>query len=119
MQARGPIPEWSTRLLWRCAMPRSSDLIPRSLLFGNPQLVARNPDFPTALLIGLNRSDRRKHDVYHLDLTSGELRLVAENPGNIAGWVADAQLQVRAATAVTPEGATDLLVRATLDAAWE
>jgi dipeptidyl aminopeptidase/acylaminoacyl peptidase len=75
------------------------------------RLVARNPHVPHALLIGLNRRDRRVHDVYRLHVDTGEMVLDTENPGNVQDWTADAALQVRAATATTPDGGHDVLVR--------
>ena len=67
----------------------------------------------------MNREDPNVHDVYHLDLRTQDLKLVAKNPGNIVGWVADAQFKVRAAMAGTPEGGFDLLIRPSEDAEWE
>jgi dipeptidyl aminopeptidase/acylaminoacyl peptidase len=67
----------------------------------------------------MNKENPQVHDVYHLDLTSGELTLVAKNPGNIIGWVTDAKFKVRGALAATPDGGSELLVRANEEATWE
>jgi dipeptidyl aminopeptidase/acylaminoacyl peptidase len=75
------------------------------------QIIEHDKHFPNELIIGLNKENIQVHDVYHLDLTSGELTLVAKNPGNIAGWTVDAQLKVRGAAAATPDGGLELLVR--------
>lgn len=75
------------------------------------QMVALDPNFPELALIGLNQIDPRKHDVYCLNLKTGAIELNTENPGNVVGWEADAQFQVRSATAATPDGGWDLLVR--------
>lgn len=75
------------------------------------QLVALDPNFPELALIGLNQIDRRKHDVYCLNLKTASIEFNTENPGNVVGWEADAQFQVRSATAATPDGGWDLLVR--------
>ena len=83
------------------------------------QVVERNKHFPNELLIGLNKDNPQVHDVYHLDLTSGELAMVAQNPGNIIGWVADANFKVRGALAAVPEGGSELLVRADEQADWK
>jgi dipeptidyl aminopeptidase/acylaminoacyl peptidase len=83
------------------------------------QVVDRNKHFPNELLIGMNKDNPQVHDVYHLDLTSGELTLVARNPGNIVGWVTDAKFKVRGAVAAIPDGGSELLVRASEDADWE
>src|ERR1700730_16620888 len=37
------------------------------------QLVAMEPKFPTEILLGLNRDNPQLHDVYRLDLVTGEL----------------------------------------------
>jgi dipeptidyl aminopeptidase/acylaminoacyl peptidase len=83
------------------------------------QVVERNKHFPNELLIGLNKDNPQVQDVYHLDLTSGELAMVAQNPGNIIGWVADANFKVRGALAAVPEGGSELLVRADEQADWK
>jgi dipeptidyl aminopeptidase/acylaminoacyl peptidase len=41
------------------------------------------------MIVALNKRNAEVFDVYRLDLKSGELTLIAENPGNITGWVAD------------------------------
>lgn len=43
----------------------------------------------TDLLIELNKRDRRVFDVYRLNVVSGDLSLVMENPGNITSWRTD------------------------------
>ena len=49
------------------------------------------------LLIGLNRRDPQVSDVYRIHLETGELTLVAENPGNIVAWIPDHTGTIRAA----------------------
>ena len=83
------------------------------------QIIDRNKHFPNELLIAMNKEDPRVHDVYHLDLTSGELKLVAKNPGNVIGWVTDADFKVRGAQAATPDGGFELLLRENEQADWE
>jgi len=83
------------------------------------QIVDRDKHFPHELLIAMNKEDARAHDVYHLDLRSGELRLAAKNPGAVASWVTDADFRVRGAVAATPDGGFDLWVRETPDTAWQ
>jgi dipeptidyl aminopeptidase/acylaminoacyl peptidase len=75
------------------------------------QIIDHDKHFPNELLIGLNKENPQVHDVYHLDLTSGELTLVAKNPGTTMSWVTDAHFKVRAATAALSDGGTELLVR--------
>jgi dipeptidyl aminopeptidase/acylaminoacyl peptidase len=73
--------------------------------------------FPDTVLVGLNRDNPQLHDVYRLDLPSGELEKIAENPGFI-GFLADAELQVRAGLAPLPDGGMVLMVRDTADGEW-
>jgi dipeptidyl aminopeptidase/acylaminoacyl peptidase len=82
------------------------------------QLLSKNKRFPDTLLVGLNKENPQVHDVYRLSISSGDLELVAKNPGNVASWVADRDFQVRGALAATPEGGFDLLFRETEEADW-
>lgn len=95
----------------------TQDLTP----FENVQvrIIDRDKHFPNELLLGMNKENPQVHDVYHLNLTSGELTLVAKNPGNIMGWITDTQFKVRGAVTALPDGGTELLLRADENAAWE
>jgi len=61
-------------------------------------------------LVGLNRDNPQLHDVYRLDLVSGELVKEVENPGFV-GWVADAELVVRCGIAPQPDGGVVVMIR--------
>ncbi len=74
------------------------------------QIAGRDRSRPHELLIGMNKDDERLHDVYHLDLRTNTLEQVAKNPGDVAGWVADTTLTVRAALAMTSDGGSTLRV---------
>ena len=65
----------------------------------------------------MNRDNAQLHDVYRLDLVTGELTKEVENFG-VVGWAADAQLVVRAAAAPQPDGSYILLVRDSADSDW-
>ncbi len=82
-------------------------------------ILEHNKHFPNELLIGMNKNDPQVHDVYHLDLTSGVLDLIAQNPGNIASWVIDTNLKVRGAMAAREDGGMDLLVRENEQSDWQ
>jgi dipeptidyl aminopeptidase/acylaminoacyl peptidase len=73
---------------------------------------------PDKLIIHMNKDDRRTFDVYELTISTGEIELVAKNPGNIAAWIVDTDLNVRGAVTATPEGGMNLLVRETEDSDW-
>ncbi len=57
---------------------------------------------PNELLIGSNKRNPQVFDVYLLNTESGELKMVAENPGNITSWITDHSGKIRAA--VTSDG---------------
>jgi dipeptidyl aminopeptidase/acylaminoacyl peptidase len=82
-------------------------------------IVSMEKDFPDELILTMNKENPQVHDVYHLDLTNGELTMVARNPGNVLAWVADEELEVRAALAANAEGGTDLLYRADEEGSWD
>src|SRR5215467_918060 len=74
------------------------------------QIVALDRDFPTQLLVGLNKDNPQLHDVYRLDLETGSLTKEVANPGFV-GWLADASLTVRGAVAPEPDGSLRLMMR--------
>ncbi|MBD0253199.1 MAG: S9 family peptidase [Rubrobacter sp.] len=82
------------------------------------QIVGSSRHFPDTLLVALNRENPELHDVYRLTLSTGDLDLVAKNPGNVVGWLVDAEFRVRAAMAATPDGGFDLLLRDDEDVDW-
>ena len=73
--------------------------------------------FPDTILVGLNRENPELHDVYRLDLPSGALEKVVDNPGFIA-FLADADFQVRAGLAPLPDGGMVIMIRDTAGAEW-
>jgi dipeptidyl aminopeptidase/acylaminoacyl peptidase len=81
-------------------------------------VIAIEYDRPDAILVQLNRRDGRFFDVYRLNPQTGELTLDTENPGNVAGWLADRELCVRAAIAPKADGSADILVREAASAPW-
>ena len=74
------------------------------------QLIAEEKGFPTELLIGLNKDNPQLHDVYHLDIETGELERVLQNPG-LVGFVADGEMRVRAGLQPRPDGGMNLVGR--------
>lgn len=64
----------------------------------------------TDVLIGMNKRNPEVFDVYRLDIQSGKMNMVAENPGNIGNWITDHEGKIRMAT--TTDGVnTSLLYR--------
>ena len=67
-------------------------------------------DDPTDVIISMNKRKKEIFDAYRLNTVTGNLTLIAENPGNITGWVTDHAGGIRVAT--TTDGVnTSLLFR--------
>ncbi len=78
-----------------------------------------NPDFPNEILVQLNLRDRSLFDVYRLNLKNGALELDTQNPGDVSGWGADSTFRVRSAQIATPDGGTEIRVRADDKSPWK
>ncbi|WP_082674424.1 S9 family peptidase [Thiohalocapsa sp. ML1] len=78
-----------------------------------------DPEHPGEVLIGLNKRDPSVFDMYRIDLASGEVTLDTENPGDVLGWLTDADFRIRAAEAKDPDTGDDIVrVREREDAPW-
>ena len=67
-------------------------------------------DDPEHMLISMNRRDPEVFDVFRCRVATGELTLLAENPGDITGWMTDHAGKLR--VAMRTDGAnTSLLYR--------
>jgi dipeptidyl aminopeptidase/acylaminoacyl peptidase len=82
------------------------------------RIIAVDPNYPDFILVGLNDRDPQLHDVYRVDLASGELELDTENPGDVAEWAADNEMRVRAAQVYLPDGGTEIRVRDDAQSPW-
>lgn len=82
-------------------VPPARNLTPyegvRAVLYAAPE------NTPNSIIVGLNDRDPRYHDVYRLDLRTGERELLYENNENIAGWEVDQQGNLRLALKVDDE----------------
>ncbi|GAG00529.1 unnamed protein product, partial [marine sediment metagenome] len=54
---------------------------------------------PAEIIIGLNKRDPELSDVYRLNILTGELRMVEQNPGYVRSWMVDNDGVVRIAYA--------------------
>jgi len=81
------------------------------------QILATEKKHPGDILVGLNRDNPALHDVYRLDLVTGDLVKQVENPG-FAGWVADTELEIRAGVALEPDGSMVVKVRDGVAGDW-
>jgi dipeptidyl aminopeptidase/acylaminoacyl peptidase len=59
---------------------------------------------PDKILVGLNDRDAQVHDVYQVDLNTGERELVLQNNENVAGWQTDLEGNVRLGVRIDEEG---------------
>ena len=66
----------------------------------NVILIDNLVDNPTEIIIGLNSRDSTVFDPYRLDIFSGELTMLAKNPGNIINWYTDHLGKLRLAISV-------------------
>ncbi len=76
-------------------------------------------DIPNKIIIGLNKRNPQVFDPYRLDLESGEMEMLAENPGNIQEWLFDHDGKLRVAVAIVDGVNTNLLYRETEQDEWE
>ncbi len=67
------------------------------------------------VMIGMNKRNPEVFDPYRLNIETGELTLLAENPGNIQGWMTDHDGRLRVATAIVDGVNTQILYRDTED----
>ncbi len=58
-------------------------------------------DIPSEVLIGMNKRNAKVFDPYRLNIETGEMIMLAENPGNVVGWITDHEGKLRAAYAIT------------------
>ena len=64
---------------------------------------------PESVLVGMNDRDPKWHDLYRVDLASGQRTLVEKNTGEFASYIADPDFKVRMATKSRSDGGSDLL----------
>ena len=72
-------------------------------------------DVPDEVIISMNRRNPEAFDPYRLNLRTGQLTLLAENPGNYQGWMTDHAGRLRAVTAIVDGVNTQILYRDTED----
>lgn len=65
-------------------------------------------DNDNEMLIQMNKENKEIFDVYRLNINTGEMTKIAQNPGNITGWVTDHDGKLR--VAVTTDGTNSSLL---------
>ncbi|MDX1661361.1 MAG: prolyl oligopeptidase family serine peptidase [Gemmatimonadota bacterium] len=85
-------------------VPPARDLTPYEDV--RAQIVAVPENTPNTIVVGLNDRDPSLHDVYRIDIESGERELVRLNEEGVAGWTTDLEGTLRLATKIDEEGNT-------------
>jgi len=76
------------------------------------QVIDDLKDHDTDVIIGMNKRNKEIFDAYRLNVITGEVTMVAENPGNITRWLTDHDGRIR--LAMTSDGVnTSILYRET------
>jgi dipeptidyl aminopeptidase/acylaminoacyl peptidase len=81
------------------------------------QIVGLSAHRPRVALIGLNDRQPEWHDLFEIDVTSGERKLVEKNEQGFAGYLEDLELAPRLALKTLPDGGGELFRRTC--AGWE
>ncbi len=88
-------------------VPPAQDLTPyenvRARIYAVPE------ETPGEIVVGLNDRNPKYHDVYRVDLESGERELVYQNESGVSNWVTDLTGTLRLATRQTSDGGTEIL----------
>ncbi len=64
---------------------------------------------PGELLVGLNDRDPQVHDLYRVNIATGERKLVEKNEQGFMGYTTDEDLRVRFASRYSPSGGREIL----------
>lgn len=88
-------------------VPPSRDLTPlenvRAYIYDVPKKT------PNEIYIGLNDRNPQLHDVYKLNLTTGERTLIRKNDENVVAWVFDLDGNLRLGVRQTEDGGMEIL----------
>ena len=84
------------------------------------QIIDDLEEIPNEVIVGLNKRNPQIFDAYRLNIETGELQLIAENPGNIQGWMTDHDGKLRIAFALAEDGLTqEVWYRETEESAFQ
>lgn len=88
---------------------QETDLTPIDGIQAQVQQIS--PEHPNELLIGLNDRVPQLHDIYRVNLRTGERTLVIQNDEGFVGYASDSQFRVRLAMQMLPNGTMNILKR--------
>ena len=83
------------------------DLTPYEGVNAIPQAMSER--FPNEVLIGINRRDPQLHDLFRVNILTGESRLIVENDFGAVAIMSDMDLKPRLARVLTQEGGANIL----------
>jgi dipeptidyl aminopeptidase/acylaminoacyl peptidase len=88
--------------------PAARDLTPldgvRAMIYALPEKT------PEKIVVGLNDRDPAMHDVYLVDIATGDRELLVTNDSNVAQWTVDREGSVRLAWRQTADGGSEILL---------
>ncbi len=82
------------------------------------QITETLPDIEDEVIIEMNKRNPQVFDPYRLNIKTGEMEMLAENPGNIQGWMFDHDGKLRVAAAITDGVNVTLMYRETEQDEW-
>jgi dipeptidyl aminopeptidase/acylaminoacyl peptidase len=88
-------------------VPQARDLTPVPGV--RAQILSMPRSLPDVMMVGLNERDPRFHDIYRVEISTGQRKLVRENKEEVGAWVFDNEGQLRLAWKEKPGGGGDLL----------
>ena len=81
--------------------------------------ISYNKLFPDELIISMNKDTPEYHDLYHINISSGEITLIAKNSGNVIEWLINSNLKLQGMILYTNDGFYELMVREDENSDWE
>ncbi|MBI2826927.1 MAG: S9 family peptidase [Planctomycetia bacterium] len=94
----------------------TTDLTPLAKV--NAQVEQLSERVPEEILIGLNDRQAELHDVYRVNIATGERKLVEENKQGFSGYLTDDDLKVRFAMQFLPDGG-NLILKPDGNGGWQ
>ncbi len=88
-------------------VPPALDLTPYGAI--QARIYAVPEATPDKMIVGMNDRDPQVHDVYRVDLNTGERELILENSEGVAGWSTDLAGNVRLGVKIGSDGGTQVL----------
>ena len=84
----------------------ATDLTP----YGNvkAEILCQSKSRPNVVYVGMNDRDVRYHDVFEVNVFTGERTLVRQNDAAIRGWIFDQKGELRLSLHITDDGSTQL-----------